>query len=68
MSLEVWYKDDIRRTVAALACSGQGRGPEYLAALEHVAIAFGVQGPGQEQQPSRWIEQREPVYVLMGNE
>jgi len=43
MALDVFFHNDIERILAALASSGGSRGPEYLAALEHVALAFGVQ-------------------------
>ena len=42
MSLNIWYKADVRRILAALASAGAPRGPEYIEALGDVAIAFGL--------------------------
>lgn len=42
MSLQVYYPQDIKRVLAALASAGDLHGPEYRKALHDVALAFGV--------------------------
>lgn len=43
MALEVYYQNDIRRVLLALASAGRANGPDYRQALYDVALAFGVQ-------------------------
>jgi len=40
--LDMWFRDDVGRILIALASAGANRGPEYLAALHDVALAFGL--------------------------
>jgi len=48
VGLDLWFREDVLRILAALSSSGAGRGPEYQQALADVAIAFGVQVPAGE--------------------
>ncbi len=45
MSLEIYYPNDIRRVLLALASAGAMHGPAYIKALYDVALAFGMQPP-----------------------
>jgi hypothetical protein len=42
VSLDVWYPDDVRRILIALASAGILQGPGYHKALGDVALAFGL--------------------------
>jgi hypothetical protein len=46
MALDLWFREDIQRILAALASAGEAHGPEYVKALADVGLAFGVQAPG----------------------
>lgn len=51
MLSEPYFTDEVSAVLAALAESGSGRGPEYLAALRHVALALKATPPGEGE----WI-------------
>jgi hypothetical protein len=63
MPLEVWFREDVARTLTALAAAGSRQGPEYHKALFDVAIAFGVTTlVGQQGLPQGfWGADAEPV-------
>jgi hypothetical protein len=42
MALDLWFREDVARLLAALAAAGDLHGPEYHKALAGVALAFGV--------------------------
>lgn len=42
MSLDVWFRSDVQRILAAVSAAGDLHGPDYRRAVEDVGIAFGV--------------------------
>ena len=45
MGLDLWFREDVARILAALASAGDHYGPNYQKALADVALAFGVTPP-----------------------
>ena len=68
--LEVFYQNDIRRVLLALASAGQLNGPGYRRALQDAALAFGVDL--SETLPVRrlqdWDGRTVQVFALEGGE
>ena len=53
MGLDLWFREDVQRILAALASAGEAHGAAYLKALTDVSIAFGVVVP-TDQDAGRW--------------
>jgi len=63
MALDIFYCNDIRRILIALASAGVERGAEYEQALRDVGLAVGVQIAPMRQ----WDmvnEKPEPIYRI----
>lgn len=54
--VDLWFPEDVKRILASLAASGAERGYEYLLALYHVALAFGLVEQERETEPPEWEE------------
>ena len=61
MGLDLWFRDDVRRILDALAAAGDERGPEYHKALADVAIAFGVERQGEG---GEWVHHSPSVQYI----
>lgn len=79
MGLELWFKEDIRNILMGLAVNAprmglnyQDDGEEfqagYKAALEAIAVSFGIAEPRlRQQQPEMRIIKRETPRLTSGN-
>ena len=50
MGLDIYFRDDVERTLEALASAGELWGTDYYRALCDVALAFGVEPPPRPAQ------------------
>lgn len=68
MGLEVYYKEDIRRVLLALASAGAGHGLAYIKALHDVALAFGIRAPKFVKTPFQGRDGTETWRVVVGDD
>lgn len=52
MGLDLWFREDVARILAALASSGDLYGPDYFKALHDVGVAFGVGVQFRQSRPA----------------
>lgn len=78
MGLELWFKEDIKNVLLGLAVNAPRMGLDYKdegeefqagykAALEAVAVSFGIMEPMMQMRPQYKIVQRETPRLISGN-
>jgi len=62
MGLDIFFKDDIERTLKGLAAAAEGRSVEYFEALRAMALAFGIEWPRIEVIDTDYLLDSESSY------